>query len=843
MGDQANTRLQQLQGINTNLNLENHRLQKRQQELEERHGHRKGLTYRLASKVLSSGASVADWAPRLRRLYTLATRLAAPAAKPNGAAQKRGGGDISSSDWLAQQEPLYAMTQANLRLSSENARLKSQVERLEAEQDSPVYRYVDRLINDLIWGSPRQKLAYVADHARGAARLARGIADTLSWLRDGPDTWLQVVAAATTPSCRAVLASLKRPSENLKIILSSSGGLGDGIWLSAVASAIRHKYVSSDIYVVCSNPDWEEVFADNGNVKGVLALEPDTFPRTLARLMGTLFEKDLCDLWYECKYVTKVHYAPGARVPAKHREETDRAFEGYRINFDQFPWGNNLISEFCGANGMSLFDLVARTACLDRADMVPVIVPSPDDLKIGEIVQTLGDYITIHHGCDPKLRRNGRVVQTKNWGRKQWEAVIAHVKAETGLKVVQIGTADEERLDGTIDYFMGGTNAREASVLLKHARFHLDTEGGMVHLARAVNTRAIVLFGPTPLEFFAYPENINIKEGDCHDCWWSTPDWFQRCPRGLDDPACMDAIRVDALKPALDELTCAPPRERFQLEDLSLFDPKLMGDEESLLREVYRAAGLAFRHPTRHAMNDDTGAYIHGSKNWEYLYAIDKIRSHFGDRRLKLLDAGAGRGALSLYFGAAGHDSHICDLDYAAHSHTGLAYENRFLAAAQGKVSFRFGSMFNLPYEGESFDVVMCISVVEHLTLKRFAIRELLRVLRPDGLLVLTFDLMSARGDHAALAADGNRVEIWDENQLETILADLGLPYERWPDAVEQACASMQRVGVQGIPAGLTVGGMVIRKTAAAGQARGNDPVPLRSRNDRTVRGRKRQPS
>lgn len=65
----------------------------------------------------------------------------------------------------------------------------------------------------------------------------------------------------------------------------------------------------------------------------------------------------------------------------------------------------------------------------------------------------------------------------------------------------------------------------------------------------------------------------------------------------------------------------------------------------------------------------------------------------------------------------------------------------------------------NLPYETDKFDVVYCISVLEHLPVPTnvLAIKELSRVLKPKGKLVLTFDVPDINPDSIdALLSDAN---------------------------------------------------------------------------------------
>ena len=77
--------------------------------------------------------------------------------------------------------------------------------------------------------------------------------------------------------------------------------------------------------------------------------------------------------------------------------------------------------------------------------------------------------------------------------------------------------------------------------ILRHSLLHIDIEGGLVHLASQIGTKCIVLFGPTQIEAYGYANNINLRAGNCHNCYGLYQD-INTCARGLSDPECMMSI-------------------------------------------------------------------------------------------------------------------------------------------------------------------------------------------------------------------------------------------------------------------------------------------------------------
>jgi len=108
--------------------------------------------------------------------------------------------------------------------------------------------------------------------------------------------------------------------------------------------------------------------------------------------------------------------------------------------------------------------------------------------------------------------------------------------------------------------------------------------------------------------------------------------------------------------------------------------------------------------------------------------------------RQRVLDAGGGQGQFSLPLAAAGHDLTLCDLS------SGMLALARTAAAqaAIANVTFRHAAIQELASEcGDGriapFDLVICHSVLEWVTDQPGLIAALAQLLRPGGVLSLTF--------------------------------------------------------------------------------------------------------
>lgn len=163
----------------------------------------------------------------------------------------------------------------------------------------------------------------------------------------------------------------------------------------------------------------------------------------------------------------------------------------------------------------------------------------------------LARYITLNFG-------NGQSMERAEEVNKQWP--LAHFvtfarkfhAAHPDIAIVQLGAKGAQTVAGTgVQLF--GEPLELVKHVLKHAIFHLDIEGGLVHIASQLGTKCIVLFGPTSLQVFGYEQNINLTAGDCHGCFGLYAN-ATCCAKGEKHPPCMYALKPARVMEAAEEL-------------------------------------------------------------------------------------------------------------------------------------------------------------------------------------------------------------------------------------------------------------------------------------------------
>ena len=152
-------------------------------------------------------------------------------------------------------------------------------------------------------------------------------------------------------------------------------------------------------------------------------------------------------------------------------------------------------------------------------------------------------YIILNYGWGGLAMGEKNIAHCKAWPLAYYDALVKllHNILPT-ISLVQTGINDTPRIEG-IDRYFFGESLDKIKCVVKNATLLIDCEGGMVHLATQLGTMCIVLFGPTPLHYFGYNNNINItsKDSDCRDCSFMGTD-IRLCVRKLSHPECMYSI-------------------------------------------------------------------------------------------------------------------------------------------------------------------------------------------------------------------------------------------------------------------------------------------------------------
>jgi ubiquinone/menaquinone biosynthesis C-methylase UbiE len=153
---------------------------------------------------------------------------------------------------------------------------------------------------------------------------------------------------------------------------------------------------------------------------------------------------------------------------------------------------------------------------------------------------------------------------------------------------------------------------------------------------------------------------------------------------------------------------------------------------------------------------------------------------------LTLLDVGAGSGTISAAFAKAIPDGHVTGIDV----NPDILPRARAVAETAGltNIEFRQGDAHKLPFADATFDVVFCHQMLTHIAAPWDALREMLRVAKPGGIV-------------AAREGDFETESVWPQmpalDKFHKLAADLMSSAGGTPTAGRQLLSWALRAGAE----------------------------------------------
>lgn len=430
-------------------------------------------------------------------------------------------------------------------------------------------------------------------------------------------------------------------------------------------------------------------------------------------------------------------------------------------------------------------------------------------------------YITIHSGYDPskyylsqstyESKESGKLISsvssTKEWPKDRFHSLAKKIKSKyPSLKIVNMIGPNSKKMEEADINFQG--NLEEITLLLKNSLCHIDGESGLVRIARELGTKSVVIFGPTNFDFFKFEENINLKPSVCGNCFWLDKLWLKKCMKGYQTPACTDSITVDqvfrAFSENYDKFSYKP---RLEVKGVYFYGEEDAIKDQKHIEKIFKSVDLALVPTSKNACPTE-GQHIYASKQWEYAHAaelIHKLKFH----KLKFANVGDCRGAFSSYITSLGLELDQFD-NQSPHSASNFEKDSDYFKLAKEKHFLaHHGTIYNLPCASDSYDVVTCFGQLQYHQHKSYALRELIRILKPGGLLILTFDL-SYKLDHEKVEG----AEVLNLESIQSLLNVLGIDFDTSSlfKRLAKSAQVIQDDGVDGVAKGMSIGSLAIQK-------------------------------
>ena len=326
--------------------------------------------------------------------------------------------------------------------------------------------------------------------------------------------------------------------DTVNIAVYLSGGLGDCVVGMRLLQQLSTLYPACRFHLFYKTPavlSWvsEAVPA----VESVESAELyDYFSRRLADCairLNTFVKFDLTRI--NLRKIKRL--APGFA----ERISISRQWEGMnRVFIDHHPTLDGAYARNAVALGWQRQDALSRQLGLPPCDLTLALPCS--DTKREEVAARFKRYVTVNTGFD-RFFIMSTDTATKCYPDEYWSGLVRLLKENMpDLGVIQVGNGCSFHIPEVDLDLSGKTSLAECAGLLKGSLLHIDIEGGLVHVCASLGTRCAVLFGPTPPAYFGYPDNINLRDESCSECWWATERWMECCPKNHPENICMKRL-------------------------------------------------------------------------------------------------------------------------------------------------------------------------------------------------------------------------------------------------------------------------------------------------------------
>ncbi|MDR3458639.1 MAG: glycosyltransferase family 9 protein [Verrucomicrobiae bacterium] len=214
-----------------------------------------------------------------------------------------------------------------------------------------------------------------------------------------------------------------------------------------------------------------------------------------------------------------------------------------------------------------------RTTVKDFCDQFNVPAPTEHPhLDLPAAVTEKAKQILTARGLDPRAfitLHAGPTAPVREWPREQWIKLVALLREHGFTQICQLGVGHYagfgqvrvEPVPGVVS-LIDALSLEESLAIIALARLHIGIDSGLLHVAAAVGTPAVGIFGNT-LPEYRFSENYRrhfvVSRVECLGCghWLPTTPFTTTCPNHI---RCMKEITPEEVfRACLLQLAPPPP--------------------------------------------------------------------------------------------------------------------------------------------------------------------------------------------------------------------------------------------------------------------------------------------
>lgn len=337
----------------------------------------------------------------------------------------------------------------------------------------------------------------------------------------------------------------------MRVLLVRLSSLGDVVLATAAVEALRAERPEAEVDVL-TKPGFREVFTNHPGVREVLPWDPAQGMLRLASLVWGRQYDWIVDLHRNLRTAMLRALTPGSRWSGYRKGALRRRLAVWLGRPGLLP-GDHVVDRYLAALG---------PLGLPPRRYLPRLYPGdgPRSAIEGRLLGAGWDRRAPLVALAPGARW-----ATKAWPPNKWVDLARKIGENRGF-VALVGGGDEHDLcRGILEgagvpgaNLAGRTSILETAAVLQASASLVSNDSAPLHLATAVGTRVVALFGPTVRGFGFYPlgpaDAVVELETGCRPC---SLHGDPECPRG--ERRCLDEVSPDVVFEALQGSSAARP--------------------------------------------------------------------------------------------------------------------------------------------------------------------------------------------------------------------------------------------------------------------------------------------
>ena len=335
-----------------------------------------------------------------------------------------------------------------------------------------------------------------------------------------------------------------------KILVIQLGDIGDVVWAIPAFWAVKNAFPQADVSVLVRKPN-RDLLSDDPHIDKIFQVDQQSVFKGLQLLKSIRREK--FDLLFDLRADDRgafISFFSGAKMRAA-------------LYYQGLHWRNKMFTHLAnppkakerifGAAEQSL--KIIRSFGIQETTSIPqIFVSTATKNKMGRLlaaenIASKNGYVTIN----PFSRWS-----YKEWGIDKWRQITFFIWQKYKMPALILGSEEEKgRADELTvanpspTYNLAGkTTLQEMAGLLQMSRLHIGVDSAAPHIAAAVGTPTLTIYGPSDWRDWAPPGEKNqvvLPDMDCSPCRKKGCD-------GSGRSKCLDNLSVAKVQDAIEKM-------------------------------------------------------------------------------------------------------------------------------------------------------------------------------------------------------------------------------------------------------------------------------------------------